>query len=39
MNILLTGPPGVGKTTILEAIKEKLIIKGYSVGGIRCPEI
>jgi nucleoside-triphosphatase len=39
MNVLLTGPPGVGKTTILDAIKERLIVKGYSVGGIYCPEI
>lgn len=39
MNILLTGPPGVGKTTIFEQIKESLTIKGYSIGGIYCPEI
>lgn len=39
MNILLTGPPGVGKTTILEEIKESLTVKGFSIGGIYCPEI
>ncbi|BDZ70698.1 NTPase [Methanobacterium petrolearium] len=39
MNILITGPPGVGKTTVLEEIKKTLTSKGYSVGGIYCPEI
>lgn len=39
MNILITGPPGVGKTTVLEEIRKILTAKGYSVGGIYCPEI
>lgn len=39
MNILITGPPGVGKTTILEEIKNNIKDKGYSIGGIYCPEI
>jgi nucleoside-triphosphatase len=39
MNILLTGPPGVGKTTILKEIKNKIRGRGYSVGGVYCPEI
>jgi len=38
-NILLTGPPGVGKTTILEEIKNRIKEKEYSIGGIYCPEI
>ncbi|MCC7564406.1 MAG: NTPase [Methanobacterium sp.] len=39
MNILITGPPGAGKTTILEEIKNRIRDRGYSVGGISCPEI
>lgn len=39
MNILLTGPPGVGKTTLLGEIKGKIEGYGYSTGGVYCPEI
>jgi nucleoside-triphosphatase len=39
MNVLITGTPGVGKTTLLEKIKKIIINKGYSVGGMCCPEI
>lgn len=39
MNILITGPPGIGKTTLLNKIKNKIKDRGYSIGGMYCPEI
>jgi nucleoside-triphosphatase len=39
MNLLISGPPGVGKTTLLNEIKNKIRGHGYSVGGMYCPEI
>ncbi len=39
MNILITGRPGVGKTTVLNKIKDVLEDSGYKIGGVYCPEI
>jgi nucleoside-triphosphatase len=39
MNILITDLPGVGKTTLLNKIKNKIRDLGYSIGGISCLEI
>lgn len=39
MNILIIGPPGIGKTTLLEEIKNKIKDHGFSIGGMYCPEI
>jgi len=39
MNILITGPPSIGKTTLLEEIKNKIRDSGFSIGGMYCPEI
>lgn len=39
MNLLISGPPGVGKTTLLNEIKNKIRDQGYSIGGMYCPEI
>jgi len=37
--LLLTGSPGVGKTTVLLTVVEALKAKGYSVGGMLSREI
>ena len=39
MKIFLTGPPGVGKSTVLQKVKEGLVHRGLSVGGVYCPEV
>ena len=39
IKILLTGYPGVGKTTVLSKIIERAGQKGKIVGGFICPEI
>ncbi len=38
-NLLVTGPPGCGKTTVLSKLSKLLSDRGYVVGGIICPEI
>jgi nucleoside-triphosphatase len=37
--ILVTGPPGIGKTTVLLKVEEKLRNRGYKVGGMISQEI
>jgi len=37
--IIITGRPGVGKTTIFMHVIDIVKRKGYSVGGIVCPEV
>jgi nucleoside-triphosphatase len=39
LNILLTGPPGVGKTTLLAEIKKSAEEHGHAIGGVYCPEV
>lgn len=39
LNILITGIPGVGKTTVLKKVKNSLEEYGCHIGGIICPEI
>ncbi|WP_456455263.1 NTPase [Methanopyrus sp.] len=38
-NVVLTGRPGIGKTTVCLKVRNVLEEKGYTVGGIYCPEI
>jgi len=38
-NVLLTGRPGVGKTTVVESLVEKALGKGASVSGVVSPEM
>lgn len=39
MNIFVTGPPGVGKTTIVQRAVELLRRRGFKAGGLYSPEI
>lgn len=38
-NVLLTGPPGSGKTTVVEDLIDTLEAAGLVAGGVYCPEI
>lgn len=38
-NVLLTGPPGSGKTTVVENAVDNLDDRGFTAGGVYCPEI
>lgn len=38
-NVLLTGRPGVGKSTALDEVASRLRDRGYTVGGLISPEI
>jgi len=39
LKVFITGRPGVGKSTVLEKVRELLREKGYRVGGVFCPEV
>ncbi len=39
LNILITGNPGVGKTSVLNRLKKAVQDQGYNAGGLYCPEI
>ena len=39
VNILITGPPRSGKSTLIEKLIEELIQRGFNVGGIFTPEV
>lgn len=38
-DVLLTGPPGCGKTTVIERLISLLEPEGYAIGGVYCPEL
>ena len=38
-NFLITGPPGSGKTSVVEGAIEVLKRRGFKAGGLYCPEI
>lgn len=38
-NLLITGPPRSGKTTVIQRVRERLESRGYQAGGIYCPEL
>jgi len=38
-NYLVTGSPGVGKTTVVDKVVSELEERGLAVGGVFCPEI
>lgn len=38
-NLLVTGPPRIGKTTVIQRVQENLDAHGYVAGGIYCPEL
>ena len=37
--VVVTGRPGVGKTTLFRRVVERLRSEGYRVGGFVCPEV
>ncbi len=39
LNIFITGPPGLGKTTVIRMVMEVLEAEGFRAGGIYCPEV
>lgn len=38
-NLLVTGPPRSGKTTVLVRVRERLASRNYRAGGVYCPEV
>ncbi len=39
VNVLVTGPPGCGKSTLINNLVERLRVCGFKVGGITTPDI
>lgn len=39
MSVFITGPPGIGKTTVIKRVMAVLEEAGFRAGGIVCPEI
>ena len=39
MSVFITGPPGIGKTTVIKRVMAILEEAGFRAGGIYCPEI
>lgn len=37
-NLLITGPPRSGKTTVIQRVTDRLTAAGYQAGGVYCPE-
>ncbi len=37
--VVITGRPGVGKTTLFQKVLSMIVGKGYRVGGFLCPEV
>ena len=37
--VAITGRPGVGKSTVLRRVIEELKRRGFSIGGILCPDV
>lgn len=38
-DLLPSGPPRSGKTTVVQSVEERLESGGYRVGGSYCPEL
>jgi nucleoside-triphosphatase len=39
LSVFITGPPGIGKTTVIKRVMAFLEEAGFKAGGIYCPEI
>jgi len=39
LSVFITGPPGIGKTTVIKRVMAVLEEAGFRAGGIVCPEI
>lgn len=38
-NLLITGPPGCGKSTVIDRVQARLEQRGLRVGGLKAPEV